>query len=141
MSIPPSILPSGATGIGSTETSGQSSTNLGNGLNESSFLTLLSAELQYQNPLQPMSNTQFIAQLAQFSTLAATNSEESTLQSILSAVQGQNPLMSAAQLIGKTVTTSLGSGQVTSVTSNTQGILLDVNGLGTVNLQSITGVS
>lgn len=139
MSVPPSALP-GAQSV-SPGNNNNGSTTMANGLSESSFLTLLSAELQYQNPLQPMDNTNFIAQLAQFSTLAATNSEESTLQSILGAVQGQNPLVAAAQLIGKTVTTNTGQGQVTAVTSNAQGIQLDVSGLGTVDIQSITGVA
>ncbi|PSR33675.1 MAG: flagellar hook capping protein [Sulfobacillus benefaciens] len=139
MSVPPSALPGAQSASLGNNSNG--STTMANGLSESSFLTLLSAELQYQNPLQPMDNTNFIAQLAQFSTLAATNSEESTLQSILGAVQGQNPLVAAAQLIGKTVTTTAGQGQVTAVTSNAQGIQLDVSGLGTVDIQSITGVA
>jgi flagellar basal-body rod modification protein FlgD len=139
MSVPPNALPGIQAASASSNSSG--STAMANGLSESSFLTLLSAELQYQNPLQPMDNTNFIAQLAQFSTLAATNSEESTLQSILGAVQGQNPLVAAAQLIGKTVTTNAGQGQVTAVMSNAQGIQLDVSGLGTVDIQAVTGVA
>lgn len=126
------------TGTGS---SASGSTNLPGGLNESSFLTLLSAELKYQNPLHPMNNTTFIGELAQFSTLSATTSEETTLKSILSAVQGQNPLMAAAQLIGKTVTTTNGQGQVTGVTTSSSGVTLDVKGLGTVAISALTGVS
>ena len=35
------------------------------------FLTLLSAEMQYQDPLEPTSNTEYVAQLATFSQLEA----------------------------------------------------------------------
>lgn len=40
--------------------------NLGN---EQTFLQLLVAQLQYQDPLQPTDGTQFVTQLAQFSDL------------------------------------------------------------------------
>ena len=38
-------------------------------LGKNDFLNLLAAQMQYQNPLEPMSDTAFIAQLAQFSSL------------------------------------------------------------------------
>ncbi len=131
----------GSTTPTSTSASSQTtSTSLPGGLNESSFLTLLSAELKYQNPLKPMNNTTFIGELAQFSTLSATTSEGATLKSILSAIQGENPLLAASQLVGKTVTTAQGQGQVTGVTTASGGVTLDVKGLGTVSLSSLTGV-
>ena len=37
--------------------------------NEQTFLKLFVAQLKHQNPLQPQDGTQFIAQLAQFSSL------------------------------------------------------------------------
>lgn len=40
-----------------------------NSLNRDSFLSLLITQLQNQDPLSPMDNTQFTAQLAQFSSL------------------------------------------------------------------------
>ncbi|NLT57778.1 MAG: hypothetical protein GXX99_02310 [Clostridiales bacterium] len=40
-----------------------------NELDRSDFLQLLAAQLQYQNPLEPMSDTEFVAQLAQFNSL------------------------------------------------------------------------
>lgn len=40
-----------------------------NNADKHSFLRLLTAQMQYQDPLAPMDNTQMIAQLAQFTTL------------------------------------------------------------------------
>lgn len=140
-------LGSGTTGTtstnGVTTPSTAGTNNPASQLGESAFLTLLSAELQYQNPLQPMNNTQFVAELAQFSQLSAVNSQTSTLQQILQAVQGNSTnIIGASQLIGMTVTTASGqSGQVTAVSSGSQGITLDVAGIGTVKPSAITQVS
>ncbi len=128
-------LPAAAAGNGSGST-GSGPNQLG----ESAFLTLLSAQLRYQNPTQPMSNTQFVAELAQFSMLGAITQQSSTLSSILGALQGQNPLVAASGLIGKTVTTAFGQGTVTGVTSSASGMNLDVAGLGSVPMAQVTGI-
>ncbi len=112
----------------------------GGKLGESAFLTLLSAELQYQNPLQPMNNTQFIAQLAQFSSLAAVSKQSATLGKILSTLQQQNPVVQLSQLIGKTVTTAFGTGVVSAVSDQGGQQMLTVQGLGNVKARDITGI-
>ena len=40
-----------------------------NQLGKEAFLSLLAAQLQYQDPLSAADNTQYIAQMAQFSSL------------------------------------------------------------------------
>lgn len=52
----------------------------GSKLGYDQFLTLLCAEMQYQDPLEPTSNTEYVAQLATFSQLEATLSMQSTQQ-------------------------------------------------------------
>lgn len=107
-------------------------------------MQLLAAELQYQDPLQPMDNTQFVAELAQFSTLAAVTNQSTTLSQILTQLQqgaAFNPLLQASQLLGKTVVTASGQGTVAAATVNAQGaVTLTVTGLGSVPLDQVTEV-
>lgn len=84
-------------------------------LGQDDFLKILLAQLQFQDPLKPIDNEQFIAQLAQFSGLELnrqTNDKIDTLLTLQSANQ-------AIGLIGKTVqvATNDGSFQVGTVTT------------------------
>jgi flagellar basal-body rod modification protein FlgD len=140
MSIPLNTVLGTSNSASIQSTSSSSSSPPGGNLGESAFLTLLSAELQYQNPLQPMNNTQFIAQLAQFSNLAAVTKQSTTLGQILSTLQQQNPVVQLSQLIGKTVTTSSGTGVVTAVADQGGEQMVTVQGLGNVKASEITGI-
>lgn len=53
----------------------------GNKLGYDQFLQLLCAEMQYQDPLEPTSNTEYVAQLATFSQMEATLNMQSSLES------------------------------------------------------------
>lgn len=50
------------------------------------FLKLLTTQLQFQDPLQPLESTQFVAQLAQFSTVEQQVATNSALGKILDAM-------------------------------------------------------
>ncbi|MEE4112187.1 MAG: flagellar hook capping FlgD N-terminal domain-containing protein [Desulfobacteraceae bacterium] len=83
---------------------GSTPKNQDNGvMGKDDFLTLLVAQLQHQDPLNPAESTEFTAQLAQFSSLEQLQNIESTLngfevyQSTLNNIQ-------ASGFIGKTVT-------------------------------------
>ncbi len=71
-------------------------------VSENTFMNLMVKELQNQNPLEPMSNTNFISELAQFSSMNQLKSMNSTLKSLVSS-QNQVALGSTVNLIGKTV--------------------------------------
>lgn len=55
-------------------------------LGRDAFLTMLVAQLQHQDPLNPMDGTAFTAQLAQFSSLEAQFNTNETLEAIQEAI-------------------------------------------------------
>ena len=81
----------------------------GSNLGYDQFLQLLCAEMQYQDPLEPTSNTDYVAQMATFSQLEATLSLTETQESA-----------NASNLVGKQV--------ILKVTSETTGNTSYVDG-------------
>ncbi len=53
-----------------------------NGYNKEMFLQLLVAEMQYQDPLQPTDNSQYVAQLASFTQIEAIQSVQQDMKTI-----------------------------------------------------------
>ncbi|SNX67746.1 flagellar basal-body rod modification protein FlgD [Cereibacter ovatus] len=94
-----SIDTSFATGLAvQTATRQTGNANLG----QDDFLTLLTTQLKNQDPFQPMENGEFLAQMAQFSTVAGIEQLNTTLQGIGDGM-GQFRTATAASLIGKSV--------------------------------------
>lgn len=52
------------------------------GLGQADFLRLLTTQLQFQDPSSPMNNEAMLAQMAQFSALAASTETAATLSQI-----------------------------------------------------------
>jgi len=67
-----------------------------------SFLTLLTSQLKYQDPLSPMDSTQFTTQLVQFTGVEQQIKQNKNLESLM-AMQQTMQLASASNYIGKTV--------------------------------------
>ncbi len=81
------------------------------------FLKLLTSQLQYQDPLEPMKDTEFVAQMASFSSLDQMSSLNKNFETFM---QGQMD-HSVQNYLGKVVTVegedgqTSGSGVVTAV--------------------------
>ena len=77
-------------------------------LGKDDFLQMLVTQLKFQDPLNPMDNTAFVAQLAEFSALEQMQNVNSTLQSTMMLNQSLNNTL-ITELIGKSVR-ALGDG-------------------------------
>ena len=92
--------------ISNTSTTKSTSTELG----KDEFLKLLVTQLKYQDPLSPMDNTEYVSQLAQFSTLEHMSNMSSGIS-----------YMEALNMTGKYVTAS--------TTDSTTGESVDISGV------------
>ena len=77
-------------------------------INMQDFLRILVAQLNYQDPLKPMDNEQFVSQLAQLTSLQQTQNLNDKMGNLLT-IQGA---MQSVGLIGRTVDINGDSGQV-----------------------------
>lgn len=69
-------------------------------LDQTDFLKLLTTQMQNQDPMKPMDNTQFVAQMAQFSSLEGITQLNDTVSGFQESVQS-NQVMQASSLVGK----------------------------------------
>ena len=73
-------------------------------LGQADFLKLMTAQMQNQDPFNPVDNTQMVAQMAQFSSLSGISQMNTTLQSIADKLTGTSA-NDALAYVGKTVLT------------------------------------
>lgn len=86
------------------------------GIGQEDFLKILLTQLTYQDPLKPLDNQEFIAQMAQFTSLEQTRQLNANVESLL---QIQSATQSIG-LIGKTVEVRTASGsEIGTVTTLT----------------------
>ena len=74
-------------------------------LGQADFLKLMTAQMKNQDPFDPVDNTQMVAQMAQFSSLAGISEMGSTLKGIADKL-GTTSVADASNYIGKTVLTA-----------------------------------
>jgi flagellar basal-body rod modification protein FlgD len=102
-----------------TTTSRTSDSTSGNTYDKEMFLQLLVAEMQYQDPLEPTSNTEYVSELASFSQIEAVQ-----------AVQDKMTTLEANSLVGKYVilNTTDASGNQTWVSGKVDFVQTDDDG-------------
>jgi flagellar basal-body rod modification protein FlgD len=96
-------------------------------ISEDTFLQLLVTQLKNQDPLNPQDSSQFVSQLASFSSLEQMTSMNKSMESVLE--------MSVTNLIGKSATvldstTDAGyvTGTITGITYYADGPAVNING-------------
>ena len=77
-------------------------------LGQDDFLTLITVQLAHQDPLKPMEDTAFIAQMAQFTSLEQTTQ----LSKEFASLRANSELSAAGGLLGRQVTVSDAKGNV-----------------------------
>ena len=74
----------------------------GNDLGQQDFLTLMTTQLKNQDPFKPMENGEFLAQMAQFSTVSGIESVNETLGTISEGLRSFR-IATASNLLGEQV--------------------------------------
>ena len=110
-----------------------STSSLSSEISMENFLTLFVTQLQNQNPLDPTDNTEFMSQLAQFSTLEQEQQQTeylSDMSSIGSASLQLDQISLASTFIGKTIKYSDSSDSSSSETLSgvVEGVKLEEDG-------------
>uniref|UniRef100_A0A7V6DPR1 Basal-body rod modification protein FlgD n=1 Tax=Desulfobacca acetoxidans TaxID=60893 RepID=A0A7V6DPR1_9BACT len=94
------------TGSGTASANGGITGSISQTMNKDDFLKLLVTQLQYQDPLSPEDPKDFVAQLAQFSSLEQQINSNTNLENLSKAISSLQQSQSMAQgvsLLGKTV--------------------------------------
>jgi flagellar basal-body rod modification protein FlgD len=128
--VPQTSSATSATSAAASASTDSASSDKTRQLGKQDFLKLLMAQLQNQDPLKPMDDTQMIAQMAQFSALEATQQLQQTIQ------QSNNvqTIFQAGALIGKYIQANESDG--TSTTGAVTGVdFTSTNGVVSPTLQ------
>lgn len=79
------------------------------------FLQVLTTQLTYQDPLKPLDNQQFMAQIAQFTTLEQTQELTSSTQTIAATQAAQQSIGLIGHLVSVTTSSGPQSGTISGV--------------------------
>jgi flagellar basal-body rod modification protein FlgD len=103
-------------------------------LNYDSFLRLLIAQMKNQDPTEPKDSTQYLSQLAAFSSVEQNVSTNQKLDALMASMQ----LNQSVSFIGRKVTSADGavSGVIKSVTINSSGLIAMLEDGQTLDLSS-----
>jgi flagellar basal-body rod modification protein FlgD len=85
-----------------TSTTDPTTGTAGSALGKDAFLQLLVTQLKNQDPLSPTDNTQFVSQMAQFSSLESMQNLNTTVDSLATTYQSSQALQ-ASSLVGRSV--------------------------------------
>ena len=129
-------------GIGSAAVSSQTSAAGGYNLKPEDFIKMMVTQLQNQDPMQPTSNQDLLAQMSQIGQLETSTQ----LQTVLQGLALQTQIGSASSLIGKSVqgmdaNNNTIQGLVTSVKVQSDGVSLQLDNGQALSLSRVTAIS
>ena len=107
------------------------------GIAQEDFLRILLTQLRFQDPLKPVDNQQFVAQLAQFSSLEINRQQSEKVDSLL-AIEASNQ---AVGLIGKQVEirtiqgSQVGTVKAISFATGEPRLTVDANGTSLIDVK------
>ncbi|MBQ4854402.1 flagellar hook capping protein [Rhodanobacter sp. B2A1Ga4] len=101
-------------------------------LGQADFLSLLVQQMRNQDPTKPMDSSQMVSQLAQISQVSATQSLQTSFDSLGKSLQG-NQMLQASGMVGRSVTVPSAVGQLQA--SGLDGAVNVPDGGGTVLVQ------
>jgi flagellar basal-body rod modification protein FlgD len=140
------VMPVGQA-LGATETQPENKVETGdqNELGRDAFLKLLVTQLEYQSPMEPMKNEDFVAQLAQFSVVEQLTAVRESMEQVVTELTDDMDLFGQGlALLGRDVklTTIEGGefeGTVQSVRQVEEGaaLVIDENTLPLVNIEEV----
>jgi flagellar basal-body rod modification protein FlgD len=97
-------------------------------LGQDDFLKLITVQLAKQDPMKPMEDTAFIAQMANFSALEAQN----TLAKEMGYLRADTQMQAANGMLGREVTVATTDGDITgvvdSVSADSSSVYVNVGG-------------
>jgi len=94
---PTSVNPYDSLGLGSKKTEAKGSDGL-----QDQFMTLMLTQMKNQDPLKPMENGEFLAQLAQFNTVTGVQELQKSFSDFAASMQ-TNQALQASSLVGREV--------------------------------------
>ncbi len=99
------IVDTSASSVSSSAGSSKATSSSTSGLDKEAFLQLLVAQMRYQDPLEPADNTEYIAQLATFSQLEATqNLQDTVSKDMANNLVGKYVILNVTDKLGNVTT-------------------------------------
>lgn len=122
----------------STNTSSVTSALSAQSLSQNDFLKLMTSQLQNQDPLKPLDNSEFVSQMAQFSTVSGIQALQNSFSTLATSLSSGQALQ-ASSLVGHSVLTPSTTAALTSGGTMSLGVDAPASGDVIVNVTDASG--
>src|SRR3569623_2873173 len=128
----------GGSSTSSTNTSSVTSALNAQSLSQTDFLKLMTSQLQNQDPLKPLDNSEFVSQMAQFSTVSGIQALQNSFSTLATSLSPGQALQ-AASLVGHTVLTPSTTASLSAGGTMSLGVDAPASGDVIVNVTDASG--